>query len=141
VAKRRAPDGREGEIIVTDGFNFCLLLLRYRTGDRGRLATVGGERLISDLQGRAPVRFRDATGEWRNNIEVSHALKHLPLASSACSSRPMAPLRWGLPNDRLTKRTEPWPPCAACSVPSPVNVAALTNGKHLQYRSELDGAS
>ena len=77
------PDGERGEITVTGGFNFCLPLLRYRTGDHGSLATVRGERMIVDLVGRAPVRFRDATGAWRNNIEVTHALKHLPIAQYA----------------------------------------------------------
>lgn len=77
---RTLPDGERGELAVTGGFNFCLPLLRYRTGDHGALETVGGERLIVGLVGRAPVRFRDAAGEWRNNIEVTHALKHLPIA-------------------------------------------------------------
>lgn len=77
------PDGARGEITVTGGINFCLPLLRYRTGDFGALATVKGERVITGLVGRAPVRFRDARGAWCNNIEVTHALKHLPIAQYA----------------------------------------------------------
>ncbi|HEX8055266.1 MAG TPA: hypothetical protein VF481_01285 [Novosphingobium sp.] len=77
---RALPDGERGELAVTGGFNFCLPLLRYRTGDQGALATIGGERVIVGLVGRAPVRFRDAASNWRNNIEVTHALKHLPIA-------------------------------------------------------------
>ena len=81
------PDGERGEITVTGGFNFCLPLLRYRTGDHGALATVMGERVLLGLQGREPVRFRDAAGGWLNNIEVSHALKQLPIAQFALHQR------------------------------------------------------
>ncbi|MEA1072933.1 AMP-binding protein [Sphingomonas sp. LY160] len=84
---RALPDGERGELTVTGGFNFCLPLLRYRTGDQGALATVRGERVIIDLVGRRPVRFRDATGAWRNNIEVTHALRPLPIAQYALRQR------------------------------------------------------
>lgn len=84
---RPLPDGERGELTVTGGFNFCLPLLRYRTGDYGALATVGGERVILDLVGRAPVRFRDARGMWHNNIDVTHVLKHLPIAQYALHQR------------------------------------------------------
>ncbi|MEY2926582.1 MAG: hypothetical protein RL367_1059 [Pseudomonadota bacterium] len=66
--------GERGEIVVTGGFNFCLPLLRYRTGDYGALQGS----VITSLQGRAPVRFRGATGGWFNNVDVTHALKTMP---------------------------------------------------------------
>ena len=69
-----------GEITVTGGFNFCLPLLRYRTGDYASLSTDGEEPILIGLAGRPPVRFRTKTGEWINNIEITHALKLLPLA-------------------------------------------------------------
>ena len=84
---RALADGERGELTVTGGFNFCLPLLRYRTGDYGRLATIRGERVILDLVGRKPVRFRDAAGEWHNNIEVTHALRSLPIAQYALRQR------------------------------------------------------
>ncbi len=77
------PAGERGEITVTGGFNFCLPLLRYRTGDHASLAMIKGEPVLIDLVGRAPVWFRDASGGWRNNIEVTHALKPLPIAQYA----------------------------------------------------------
>jgi phenylacetate-CoA ligase len=76
---RALPPGERGEIAVTGGFNFCLPLLRYRTGDFGALDFSGDVPLIRGLSGRAPVRFRNDKGAWLNNIDVSHALRGLPL--------------------------------------------------------------
>lgn len=67
--KRVAP-GQRGEITLTGGFNFCLPLLRYRTSD---YATLNGTSLFG-LAGRPPVQFRTQTGEWINNVDVTHAL-------------------------------------------------------------------
>jgi phenylacetate-CoA ligase len=75
---RPVPAGARGEVTLTGGFNFCLPLLRYRTGDHASLALRGGEPMLIDLQGRAPVRFRADSG-WINNIDVTHALARLPL--------------------------------------------------------------
>ncbi len=72
------PGGR-GEITLTGGFNFCLPLLRYRTGDFASLDCSGPEPVLHGLSGRPPVRFRTATGEWLNNIEVTHSLRDFPL--------------------------------------------------------------
>jgi len=73
------PPGMRGEITLTGGFNFCLPLLRYRTGDFAALELVRGEPVLVGLEGRPPVRFRSVTGEWLNNIEVTHALKSFDL--------------------------------------------------------------
>jgi phenylacetate-CoA ligase len=79
AAGRPAPAGERGEITLTGGFNFCLPLLRYRTGDYASLELRAGEPVLVGLEGRAPVRFRSARGELLNNIEVTHAFKELPL--------------------------------------------------------------
>jgi len=71
--------GARGEISLTGGFNFCLPLLRYRTGDFASLELISGEPVLLGLEGRAPVRFRCSDGEWLNNIEVTHALKSFEL--------------------------------------------------------------
>jgi phenylacetate-CoA ligase len=73
------PSGERGEITLTGGFNFCLPLIRYRTGDFASLAMRGAEPVLVGLEGRAPVRFRTHAGEWLNNIEVTHALQPLAL--------------------------------------------------------------
>jgi phenylacetate-CoA ligase len=76
---RRVAPGERGEITVTGGFNPCLPLLRYRTGDFGELRFGGAEPVLIDLEGRPPVRFRTMLGEWLNNIEVTYALRSFVL--------------------------------------------------------------
>ena len=73
------PAGQRGEVTLTGGFNFCLPLLRYRTGDHAALVRRDDELILIDLEGRPPVRFRKGNGEWINNIEVTHALRPLPI--------------------------------------------------------------
>lgn len=76
---QRVPEGQRGEITLTGGFNFCLPLLRYRTGDFASLDFSGPEPVLRGFTGRPPVRYRTADGAWLNNIEITHAFKHLAL--------------------------------------------------------------
>ena len=78
-AGKRMGEGERGEITLTGGFNFCLPLLRYRTGDYACLQARENEMVLTGFSGRAPVRFRAAGGEWINNNDVTHALRSLPL--------------------------------------------------------------
>ena len=73
------PPGERGEVTLTGGFNFCLPLLRYRTGDYASLGFRGSELVLVGLEGRPPVRFRTMSGEWLNNIEVTHALQRFAI--------------------------------------------------------------
>jgi phenylacetate-CoA ligase len=73
------PTGERGEITLTGGFNFCLPLLRYRTGDYASLAFYGDEPVLMELEGRPPVMFRTMSGEMINNLEVTHALQRFSL--------------------------------------------------------------
>jgi phenylacetate-CoA ligase len=68
------PRGQRGEITLTGGFNFCLPLLRYRTGDFAALELRGNEPVLIGLEGRAPIRFLTSGGAWLNNLDVTHAL-------------------------------------------------------------------
>ena len=77
---RALPPGERGEVCVTGGFNHCLPLVRYRTGDTAALGEANGEPVLIGLSGRRPVRFRTAAGAWVNNIDVSHALERLATA-------------------------------------------------------------
>jgi phenylacetate-CoA ligase len=72
---RPLPPGDRGEVTLSGGFNFCLPLLRYRTGDYAALSFSGPEPVLVGLEGRPPVRFRTMMGEWLNNIEVTHSLQ------------------------------------------------------------------
>lgn len=67
--------GERGEVTLTGGFNSCLPLLRYRTGDHAALNFSGSEPVLVDLEGRPPVRFRTMMGEKINNIEITHLLQ------------------------------------------------------------------
>lgn len=73
------PLGQRGEITLTGGFNFCLPLLRYRTGDHAALERHGADWLLRGLSGRPPVWFQRADGSRFNNVELTHALKGLSL--------------------------------------------------------------
>jgi phenylacetate-CoA ligase len=79
-AGRSLPLGERGEITVTGGFNFCLPLLRYRTGDYASLHACATEWVLHGLAGRPPVRYRRADGSEFNNVELTHALRPLGLA-------------------------------------------------------------
>jgi phenylacetate-CoA ligase len=83
-AGQRLPYGIRGEVTVTGGFNHCLPLLRYRTGDFASLVvSATGELMLSELVGRLPVRFRCGDRTWVNNVDVLHAMKQVPAAQFA----------------------------------------------------------
>jgi phenylacetate-CoA ligase len=141
------PDGRpvapgeRGEITVTGGFNFCLPLLRYRTGDHAALIHTAAEPVLRGLAGRASVRFRHADGHWLNNIDVSHALGHLPLAHYGLHQQADGALVLRLParsdctdDARLALR--------ALLGALPLTIAPIGgDDKIMQYSSDLEGAT
>lgn len=72
--------GQRGEITVTGGFNHYLPLLRYRTGDFGRLELDGDDWFIQDLEGRPPVQFKTVNDVWLNNVDITHLLQKFSLS-------------------------------------------------------------
>ena len=75
--------GARGEITVTGGRNPFLPLLRYRTGDWGRLdyaKCACGDPMprLLDLEGRAPVVFRRKGGALLNTVDISRVLREFP---------------------------------------------------------------
>ena len=76
--------GDIGEITVTGGRNPYFPLIRYRTGDWGRL---GLEKcpcgdpmpLILDLEGREPVQFATTNKNFINNADITAVLKPFPI--------------------------------------------------------------
>ena len=128
-----------GEIAVTGGFNFCLPLLRYRTGDFGALAHGPAGPVLTGLSGRRPVRYR-ARGAWINNIDVTHALLPLPLPHFNVHQRSDAAIVL-----RLAPGGMPWADAARAALArlfgASVDVELLdADGKTLQYTSDLAGA-
>ncbi len=79
-AGRPCPPGTSGEMVLTGGINFCLPLLRYRTGDQAALAWRDGRPVLLDLEGRPPTVFIGQDGRRINNIEITHALAPFALA-------------------------------------------------------------
>lgn len=133
--------GERGEITLTGGFNFCLPLVRYRTGDFATLADSPEGPLLKDLCGRQPVRYFTERGEWINNIDVTHALGTLPLAQFALHQHRDQGLHL-----RLAPASMHCADAARAALLSlfgnlPVAVTAIeTEDKILQYTSDFKGA-
>lgn len=69
------PAGVRGELVVTAGENPLLPLVRYRTGDFGRLVEVRGRPAIADLEGRAGVNFVAADGARIPSVDLTQLLQ------------------------------------------------------------------
>jgi phenylacetate-CoA ligase len=69
------PDGEMGEIIVTCGENAYLPLVRYRTGDHGRLVTHHGKPALADLEGREATVFVAASGAAVPSVDLTQQLQ------------------------------------------------------------------
>jgi len=139
AAGRPCAPGQAGEIAVTGGFNFCLPLLRYRTGDFGALASGPDGPVLKNLSGRRPVRYR-ARGAWINNIDVTHALLPFPLSHFNVHQRADASVVL-----RLAAGALPWAGDAGAALArvfgTRVDVETLeADGKTLQYTSDVEGA-
>jgi phenylacetate-CoA ligase len=136
------PAGARGEVTLTGGFNFCLPLLRYRTGDYASLQFTGREPVLVGLEGRPPVRFRTTGGEWLNNIEVTHLLERFAIPQFTLHQEADASLvlRWsgGGAEMQLIRQAvlELFGPGQRLSVEE----VPTFEGKVVQYTSALEGA-
>ena len=134
------PQGQLGEIVLTGGFNFCLPLLRYRTGDQGSLAGSAAGPVIRAFQGRRPVRFLTAVGRWVNNIDLTHALAALPLSRYTVHQTADASITLRLAPGEMMWAGDAANRISAVLEGREVLTAALENeGKLLQYASDLKG--
>lgn len=70
-----AEFGSLGEIVVTAGENPLLPLVRYRTGDFGRLVDVGGRIGIADLEGREATTFLAGDGSRVPSVDLTQHLQ------------------------------------------------------------------
>lgn len=77
-----------GDLLVSGARNPYLPLLRYETGDRGRLirAPDGTLRLVA-LQGRAAVRFDAADGTPVGTVDIARALREHPIGPRLLAHR------------------------------------------------------
>ena len=133
--------GERGEVTLTGGFNFCLPLLRYRTGDHAALAFTPEAPVLCDLAGRDAVRFRLANGEWINNIDVTHAFAAIPLPQFGVHQRSDGSLvlRVPRPADGIADRARS--ALETLFGGMAVDVEAISEpDKFLQYTSDLAGA-
>ncbi len=138
-----ASPGERGEITLTGGFNHCLPLLRYRTGDQASLRLDGPEPVLAGLEGRPPVRYRTATGEWINNLEITHALQSLVLPQYTLHQDAGGHLRLiycGSENEADAVR-QALRRLFGVEQPLTVEHTGLFEGKVVQYTSELEGAA
>lgn len=132
------PPGITGEITLTGGFNIFLPLLRYRTGDHGALISSSEGPVIVHLQGRKPVRYRTADGQWINNIDLTHALAALPLSRYAVHQQTEGHVTLYLPAAERGLADDAATRVGAALHGAPVTVALLDNeDKTLQYTSDL----
>lgn len=142
TAGRPVGPGERGEITLTGGFNFCLPLLRYRTGDHGILTPTAEGLVIQGLQGRHPVRYRTATGAWLNNIDLTHALADIPLSRFTCHQSASGAIEVGLSGSELS-----WTDAVTVRIKAllgdlPIGVSVLTaEDKLVQYSSDLQDAN
>lgn len=133
--------GQRGEITLTGGFNFCLPLLRYRTGDHAALAFGVDGPVLTGLSGRSPVRYRLANGDWVNNIDVTHALKSLPIAHFGFHQAGDGALTLRLAPAALPLAGQARSLLASLFGAQPVAVTALlAEDKVVQYTSDLEGS-
>lgn len=134
--------GERGEITLTGGFNFCLPLLRYRTGDHAALTYSTEGPLLTGLSGRTPVRFRTQTGEWINNIDITHALRLLPLAQFGLHQAADGTLCLSLAPASLHQATACTQALQGIFDTQQIAVKPIkTEDKILQYSSDLEGGT
>lgn len=134
------PEGQIGEITLTGGFNFCLPLVRYRTGDQGMLHGTPAGPVIRQFQGRRPVRFLTARSNWINNIDLTHALAALPLSRYTVHQAADGEVTLRLPLVEMTFAGEGARSLSLVLEGRDVHVAGLDiEDKVLQYTTDLEG--
>ena len=138
---RPVAEGERGEITFTGGFNFCLPLLRYRSGDFASLAWSAEGPVLRGLCGRQPVRFRTRGGDWINNVDVTHALDRLPLPQFGLHQNADGTLILRLAGADRRDADAARGLLAALFGELPISLEAIAGeDKILQYSSDMDQA-
>lgn len=132
--------GAIGEITVTGGFNFCLPLLRYRTGDYASMAFGAHGPVLVGLSGRRPVRFL-ARGDWVNNVDITHALQRFAISNFNLHQQADAAVILRLATDAMPFALAVREALTSLFGDAMVRVEELVlQDKTIQYTSELPGA-
>ncbi|MCK6406681.1 MAG: capsule biosynthesis protein CapK [Rhodocyclaceae bacterium] len=135
---RPVSEGQRGEITFTGGFNFCLPLVRYRSGDYASLKWTPEGPVIRRLSGRKPVRFFVSSGTWVNNIDVTHALSGLAISQYGLHQRRDHSLVLRLPNSAMMLANTASTRLAQLFPTQKITIEEIvTDGKVLQYTSDL----
>jgi phenylacetate-coenzyme A ligase PaaK-like adenylate-forming protein len=134
------PTGERGEVTLTGGFNFCLPLLRYRTGDYAALDFNGPEPVLLDLEGRPPVRFRTMIGERINNIEITHLLQSFAIPQYTLHQNRDSHLRLRLarPGQQVDAIRQAMLGLFGAGQRVEIETVESFDGKVVQYTSELE---
>jgi phenylacetate-CoA ligase len=135
--------GERGEVTLTGGFNFCLPLLRYRTGDFAALNFNGPEPVLVGLEGRPPVRFRTMVGERINNIEITHSLQPFAIPQYTLHQNRDGDLRLRLarPGQQVDAIRQTLLGLFGASQRLEIETLESFDGKVVQYNSELNEES
>jgi phenylacetate-CoA ligase len=132
-------EGERGEVTLTGGFNFCLPLLRYRTGDQAALRFNGRDWVLDGLVGRPAVMFRTMRGEFINNIEVTHVLREVALTQYALHQKSDGALKFSAIGNELELRTAERSLAQLFGSGQIIEVIVMPafEGKIVQYTSEI----
>lgn len=149
-AGRPVSEGDRGEVTVTGGRNPFLPLLRYRTGDWGRLEHAPcpcGDPMprLVDLEGRRPVLFRGEGGGLVNPVDVSRVLRPHPFVAYALEQHADSSLTLTLrpvphtqpDTGRLERELLGLFGALALEVRFDAELGTHRDEKHLPYRSAL----
>lgn len=75
------PYGSFGELLITGGNNPFIGMIRYRTGDYGRLILKNGIQYIEDFEARELVVFYTRMNQKINPVDVSRAMMNYAIAA------------------------------------------------------------
>jgi phenylacetate-CoA ligase len=137
---RPVETGVCGEITLSGGFNFCMPLLRYRTGDFASLRQSPAGPVLYDLSGRAPVRYLTESGDWINNIDITHALRPFAIAQFGFHQAQQGALTLWLARSAMHLAAAAQLALKPLFGAQPIQVSAIDReDKIIQYTSDLNG--
>lgn len=68
--------GEAGRIVITDLFNYCMPMIRYDTGDVGKIQkNESGRSVFTTIEGRKMDMFTNTTGEFVSSHIIHHILQ------------------------------------------------------------------